>query len=68
MKLSDLKITSLIEDDQSLEDTSEPKVLGRAGQFTLTVDENDEQVTLSDDRGKTVVQMPLVIWKQLARL
>jgi hypothetical protein len=46
-------------------DDNWPKLIGKAGDFSLEVDEN-EKVTLLKNH-QEIVSMPLVIWKQLAR-
>lgn len=48
------------------EESVEQKVIAKADEFTLMLDE-DEQVHLLDGEKTVRVSMPLVIWKQLTR-
>jgi len=48
------------------EEAEWPKVISKADEFTVEMDE-DEKVSIKNKYGKTLVSMPYVIWTQLAR-
>jgi len=48
------------------EESEWPKVISKADEFTVEMDE-DEQVSIKNKYGKALVTMPYVIWTQLAR-
>ena len=48
------------------EESEWPKVISKADEFTVEMDE-DEKVSIKNKYEKTLVSMPYVIWTQLAR-
>lgn len=60
-----MKLTDLYIKEDSEKDENWPKQIGKAAEFTVEVDEN-EQVSILD-KNQVKLTMPYVIWKQLIR-
>lgn len=48
------------------EEKSEQKIIGRAGDFVVELDEETEHVDIKEN-GESVLGMPYLIWKELKR-
>jgi hypothetical protein len=64
--------TKKVNEDESMDDEPEPaepakpKLLGKAGDYTVMLDDDEEVCLYYED--KMITSMPLVIWKQLTKI
>jgi hypothetical protein len=57
---------SVKEDEQEPAEPVKPKLLGRAGDYSVMLDDDEEVCLYYED--KMITSMPLVIWKQLTKI